>query len=840
MISLKLALRTLFRTPFVTIVAIVSLALGIGANAAIFSLFDQMLLRALPVQEPGRLVNLAAPGPKPGSQSCNEAGDCDAVFSYPMFRDLERVQTVFTGIAAHRAFGANLAYRGQTLSGQGLLVSGSYFPVLGLQPALGRLLAPGDDRVIGESHVVVLSYEGWRSRFDESHAVLNQALIVNGQPMTIVGVAPRGFDGTTQGLKPEVFVPITMRELMEPFMVSPGPPGTSSTFDNRRSYWAYLFARLKPGVSLEQARAAINVPYRATLNDVEAPLQKGMSDQTMKRFRARQIAVEEGARGQSSLHREAKAPLTLLLGVTAFVLLIACANIANLLLARAATRAGEMAVRLAIGAGRWQLITQLLTESCLLAVFGGLVGLLVARWTLDVIASLMPAEFATHFQFGLDASVLLFAAVVTLATGLLFGLFPALHSTRPDLALTLKGQAGQPGGARAAARFRTTLATVQIALSMALLVSAGLFTRSLFNVSRVDLGLKVDNVVTFGISPELNAYAPQRSLALFERLEDELAAVPGVTGVTASLVPLLSGSNWGSSVAVQGFNAGPDTDVDSRYNEIGPAYFRTLGVPLVSGREFTRADAAGTPKVAIVNEQFAQKFNLGRDAVGKRIGHGADRKLDVEIVGLVQNAKYSEVKDKVPPQFYTPYRQDDGLGFLTFYVRTSLEPEQLLAIIPKVVKRLDPNLPVENLRTLPEQVRENVFVDRLISLLSAGFAVLATLLAAVGLYGVLAYTVAQRTREIGLRMALGAAPGRVRGMVLRQVGWMTVVGGVVGLGAAVWLGRAAQALLFELKGSDPSVLGASVVVLSLVALGAGFIPAQRASRVDPMRALRYE
>ena len=830
MINLKYALRMVFKTPFVTFVAIVSLALGIGANAAIFSLFDQILLRALPVQQPDRLINLSAPGPKPGSQSCNQAGDCDDVFSYPMFRDLERVQTVFTGIAAHRLFGANLAARGQTLNGEGLLVSGSYFPVLGVRPALGRLLETGDDRAPGESHVVVLSYAYWQSRFALDPGVLNQPLIVNGQEMTIVGVTPRGFIGTTLGARPEVFVPITMREFMHP-----GFKG----FDDRRNYWAYLFARLRPGISPEQARTALNGQYHAIINDAEAPLQKGMSDQTMTRFRAKAVVLAPGMRGQSSVSGEAKAPLTLLLGVTAFVLVIACANVANLLLARAAARAGEMAVRLSIGASRWQLIAQLLAESCLLALFAGCASILVARWTLDLIGSLLPAQAAETLMFELDVPVLMFAAALTLGTGLLFGLFPALHSTRPQLMSSLKSQAGQPSGARSASRFRTALATAQIALSLALLVAAGLFLKSLLNVSRVNLGLKVDNVVTFGVSPALNGYTPQRSSQLFGRLEDELAALPGVTSVSDGLVPLLAGDNWGSDVSVEGYKFGPDTDMNSRYNEIGPDYFRTLGVPLLSGREFTPSDAAGAPKVAIVNEAFANKFNLGREAVGKRIG-SRDGKLDTEIVGLVQNAKYSQVKPEVPPLFFRPYRQDKELGYLTFYIRTSLSPDQLLSTIPKVVARLDPNLPVENLRTMPEQVRENVFLDRMISVLATAFACLATLLAAVGLYGVLAYTVIQRTREIGLRMALGASPAQVRTMMLRQVGMMTLVGGAIGLSAAIGLGRLAQTLLYQLRGTDPAVFGASTAALVLVALCAGLIPAYRASQVDPMQALRYE
>ena len=841
MLHFKHALRTLFKTPFVTLIAIVSLALGIGANGAIFSLFDQMLLRALPVQEPGRLVNLGAPGPKPGSTSCNDAGDCEAVFSYPMFRDLEARQAddlsdVVTGLAAHRSFGANLAFEGQTLSGAGLLVSGGYFPILGVRPALGRLLDSGDDRAVGESFVAVLSHDYWRTRFGGSREVLNSTLIVNGQTLTIVGVAPEGFHGTTLGSRPQVYVPITMRTLMSPGFAS------DEDFEDRRDYWAYLFARLAPGASLEQARAALNVPYRSILSGVEASLQENMSEKTMARFLDRELMVEEGSRGQSQLHTEARVPMILLLAVAGVVLLIACANIANLLLARSAARGSEMAVRLAIGGSRRKLIAQLLTESCLLAVLGGVAGLAFSRWTLAFIASLLPADAGAALTFTLDLKLIAFAGALALSTGILFGLFPALESTRLDLASTLKGQTGQPAGSRSAARFRTALVTAQIALSTALLVSAGLFLKSLSNISRVDLGLEVGDVVTFSISPVLNGYTPERSLALFERAEEELAALPGVTGVTASMVPLLAGSNWGNSVRVEGFDdADPDTDTGSRFNEVGPGYFRTLGVPLLSGREFVAADVVDAPKVAIVNQVFADKFGLGRDAVGKRMARGGgDDELDTEIVGLVQNAKYSEVKGEIPPLFFLPYRQDEGLGFMYFYVRAAVRPGEILRQVPAVIARLDPNLPVEELKTMPQQVRENVVLDRVLTTLSASFATLATLLAAVGLYGVLAYTVAQRTRELGLRMALGADGGRLSRMVLWQVGRMTLVGGVIGLAAALALGTLARSQLFELEGHDPGVLAGATLVLALVALTAGLLPAIRASRVDPMRALRYE
>jgi predicted permease len=830
MINPRLAFRILWKTPFVTLVAVASLALGIGANAAIFSVFDQFLLRPLPVPQPGRLVNFSAPGPKPGFGNCGEAGDCTETFTYLMFRDLEHQQTAFTGIAAHMPFGANVAARNHTQSGEGVLVSGSYFGVLGLRPALGRLLDPNDDRQPGESRVVVLSYEYWQSAFGRDPSILNQTVIVNGQPMTVVGVGPPGFTGTTLGARPQAFVPITMVDSM-----TAGQNG----LDDRRDYWAYLFGRLKPGVSIAQAASSINVPYHAILNNVEASLQKGMSEKTMTEFRSKRIELKPGARGQSTVSRDAKAPLTLLLAVTAFVLLIACANIANLLLARGAGRAGEMAVRLSIGGSRGQLVAQLLTESCLLGLMGGLLSLAVARLTLGAMAAILPPVEAATFDIHLDTTILLFTGALAFVTAVAFGLFPALYATRPDLLSTLRASSGQPSGGRAASRWRTSLATAQIALSVALLGAAGLFTKSLANIGNVDLGMKVDHMVTFGISPQLNGYTIERTQQVMQRMEDELRRVPGVTGVTAAAVALFSGRNRSRGVDVEGFQSGPDVDNSSRYNNVGAGYFSTLGVPLIAGREFTRADAFGAPKVAIVNQAFAKKFNLGANPVGRRMDDGS-KKLEFEIVGLTQNAKYSQVKDEVPPQFFKPYAQDSGLGSASFYVRTRLDPNALMPAIRRVVAQLDPNLPVEDLRTMPDQIRQNVFLDRFISLFSGAFALLATLLAAIGLYGVLAYTVAQRTREIGVRMALGAAPGRVRLMILRQVALMTAVGGVAGIGAAIGLGRLAQSLLFKMQGSDPAVLAGAVLTLSLVALVAGLVPAVRASRVEPTQALRYD
>jgi predicted permease len=454
-------------------------------------------------------------------------------------------------------------------------------------------------------------------------------------------------------------------------------------------------------------------------------------------------------------------------------------------------------------------------------------------------ASMIPGRELGGISFALSLPVFVFTALLSLGTGLLFGLAPALQSTRPDLVTELRNNSGKLSGGRAAARFRSGLVTVQIALSMALLISAGLFIKSLRNVSRVDLGIKIDNLVTFGIAPARSGYDSTRALALMGRVEQELAAIPGVTGVTSSMIQLIAGNNWGEAVSVEGFHKDPDTDVGSRFNAVGPNYFHVLGVPLLSGRDFTASDNNGPLKVAIVNEAFAKKFNLGTNAVGKHMSMGSDS-LDITIIGLAKDAKYSEVKDKIPPVFVVPYRQMGRVGTNTYYVRSALPAEQLIPAIRAAMRKVDPNLPLEELKTMPQQVRDNIFLDRMISLLTVAFAALATLLAAVGLYGVLAYSVAQRTREIGVRMALGADAGRVRAMVLRQVGVMTLVGGLIGIGGAIGLGKMAQSLLYELQGHDPVVIAVSVVSLAIVALSAGYLPALRASRVDPMAALRYE
>jgi predicted permease len=829
MSHLKNSFRQLVRRPGLSGVVIVLLALGIGATTAIFSLFHQVLVQPLPVAEPEGLVNLGAPGPKRGSTSCSNAGNCEQIFAYPMFRDLEKQQSVFEGIAAHRDFNANLSYEGQTAIGRGILVSSSYFRMLGLRAAAGRLIGPEDEPRVDESPVVVLSHDYWRSQFGADPAVVGRALTVNGQRLTVIGVAEEGFAGTILGFRPQVFVPITLRWLMEP---------TRPRDENDRfAYWVYLFARLKSGVSLEEASAGINVLYGGILNDVEAPLQSALDADILDEFLKRRITLEPGARGQSQLPDNAGQPLMLLLGITALVLLIVCVNIANLLLARGLSRAGEMAIRASIGASRRRLVAQLMVETGVLAVIGGVLSVPVAAVMLRAIAAIVPGQLAAGLAMELSTTALVFLAAASLATVLFFGLAPAMQATHTDLGAVAKGQAPQALGGHGMTRVRTALATAQIAFSMVLLVLAGLFALSLANIARVALGMDVDSIATFTVSPRASGYTAESTMAAFDRLEERLAAEPGVVSVGTSAIALLTGREWGLLPRFEGFDGVWGVDNRVLGNEVSPDFFRTLAIPLLAGRGFTSSDVLDSPRVAIVNERFARQFNLGNDAIGQRFALG---QRDVEIVGVIADAKYSDVKDDVPPQLFFPRRQDDNLGALTFYVRGGIDSGALLRMIPRVVADIDPNLPVIGLMTMARQAQDNVFLDRLVAMLAASFAGLATLVASIGLYGVLAYNVARRTRELGLRLALGAQPRRLRSMVLKQVGIMALIGGAIGLALAVGLGRLAEALLFGLSGYDLRVLIGATTVLSAVVLAASWLPARRASNVTPMEALRYE
>jgi predicted permease len=829
---LRIAVRKLGQSPFVTLVAVASLALGIGANAAIFSIFDQILLRGLPVVEPDRLVNLEAPAPKPGSQSCGQQGGCDEVFSYPMLKDLQQAETGLASLAGHVVFGANLAAGEETVAGIGSFVTGSYFGTLGVRPELGRLFDEGDEGEPGENFVAVLAYDFWHGQLGADPSILNRELVINGQSMTVVGVAQRGFSGTSLGSEPDVYVPISMRPIL-----SSGWTG----LDDRRSYWVYVFGRLAPDVTLEAAQERTQTYYTNIIRDVEAPLHQGLPDEMYQRFLDKPVVLVPGRLGQSSFHENAATPLMLLLVVTGVVLLIACANVANLMLARSAQREGEVAVRSALGASRRRLMAEVLSEAFGMAVLGGVAAVGIAWMTISLVLGFMPdgAEAILRFEFG--AGLFLFIGGVTVLAGLLFGMFPAFQSTRSGLVARVKTQGSRSAGSRVSSRFRASLVTGQVALSMMLLVTAGLFLKSLANVSQVEIGMDPTDVVTFELNPQRNGYSPEERQDFYTRVEERLAAIPGVASVTAAMVPALGGSSWGTDVQVQGLDPEEGRDMNTRLNHVGAGYFSKMGIALLDGREFTEADRAGAADVMVVNEAFLEKFDIPRaTAIGTMVGRSTAEGPDHQIVGVVPDTKYANVKDSVGAVFYTPWMQHEGLNGLNFYVRSAADAGAIAGTIPTVLRELDPNLPVEKLTRFEEAIRENVFLDRMMSMMAGAFAGLATLLAAVGLYGVLAYSVQQRTREIGVRMALGARRGQVRGMVIRQMARMAVIGSLAGAVLAIWIGRSAQALLYELGSGDPIVMALAGLMLGGVAIAAGYFPARRASRVDPLEALRHE
>jgi predicted permease len=825
------ALRQVIRRPAVSALVTVMLAMGIGSTTAMFSLFEAFLLRPLPVTEAERLVNLNAPGPKPGSVLIGYAGEFDAVFSYPMFRDLEAQQSVFTALAAHRTFDANLSYESRSADGVGVLVSGSYFQVLGLTSALGRLIDPQDESPTGDPAVAVLSHDYWQTAFGADPNVAGRSLIVNGRALRIVGVAPAGFSGTTVASWPQVFVPITLRSLME--------PARAADENDRRSYWVYLFARLREGVAPQEASVAINGLYGGIVNEIEVPLNASLPADELAQFRAKQITLDPGGRGQSVVPTYTGLPLTLLLGMTALVLLIVCTNVASLLLARGASRTGEMAIRASLGAGRGRLTRQLFLESAALAILGGLCSLPVAAVTLAGINALLPAAPGTGIDTRLNAGVMLFAAEITLSSVIMFGLAPALRLTR-KLGSVVRLQA-QTVSARGASRLRTALVTAQIALSMVLLVLAGLFATSLMNVGRTSLGIETDSIVTFNVSPQRNGYAPERIEEVYDRIEQDLLAWPDVAAVTSARVPLVASVVARNIVTIRGFEEVAGADRIVAYNEVGRDFFTVLSLPLMAGRAFTDADRREAPRVAVVNEAFLRKFGLTHDALGTRFGTGEGASgNEIEIVGVVADAKYSSVREDAPPQYFLPRSQSAGVGTLFFYVKSRFDADDLVRAIRPVVASVDPNLPVTDLMAMHAAVRANLFFDRLLALLSGVLAVLATLLAAVGLFGVLAYMVSLRTRELGLRLALGATPRQLRAIVVKQVAVLVSIGVPLGLGVALLLGRVAEGVLYGLSGNEPAVLAAAVLVVAAVGMAAGYLPARRASSVAPMEALRFE
>jgi len=826
--DIRLAFRSLRRAPGFSLIIIVTLGLGIGANTAIFSLMDQVLLRTLPVKDPETLLLFDGPGPFQGRTNNN------MVFSVPMFRGLEEgSKRVLDGMFARFDTSATLSVGRSSERVYTELVSGDYFRVLGVGAVLGRTLGPEDDRVAGAHPVVVLGHGFWQRRFGGDPKVLNQEVRVNGHPMTIVGVAAPRFAGVDNTSPADLFVPLMMKAQMTP---------TWNDLDSWRSRWITVMGRLKPGVSREQAAAAMNVVYRQLLAEDFKTVVRTPSSTFKDRFLAKNLSVLPGNKGRSGLRQQFSTPLIVLMGMVGLVLLIACANVANLLLARAASQQKEVAIRLALGAGTWRVVRQRLTESFVLALTGAILGVLFAWWTTTVLIETLPFERAAlSLSPDPDLRVVLFAVAISCVTALLFGLAPAFQASKPALTTALKEEVGSIAGGGRQARFRKGLVVAQVALSVLLLAGAGLFARSLYNLRTLNPGFVTDNLLQFSFDPSLSGYDHARSIALFDRMQSELAALPGVNSVAAAVVPALTESMWSSTVRVQGYEQKEGEDLNPAVNAVAPGYFSTMGMPLVMGRDFRASDVAGAPQVAVINEKMAKYFWGDENPLGKRFGWGRhDGTYPIEVIGVVRDSRFATLRDEVPRFVYTPYAQAEELNTMTFYLRVHPDAGGIPASVRQAVQRIDPNLPIFDMKSMEAQVDESLFVERLVASLSLLFGGLATVLAAVGLYGVMSYTVSRRTREIGIRMALGAARNSVLWMVLREVAVMAAAGIVLGLPIAIGVSRFVQSQLYGLSPTDPATLGLAAVILGGVAMFAGYVPARRATRVDPMLALRYE
>jgi len=825
----RLALRGLRRSPLFSIVAILSLALGIGANTAIFTLIDQMLLRKLPVQSPEQLVMLYQRGSHNGSNMGTR------MHSYPLYQDLQKRAEPLSEVLCRRLVPTSVSIDNRTERLEAEMVSGNYFSMLGVKPAIGRVLSSQEDDQVYQGHpVVVLSYGYWTSRFANDPAVIGKKILVNNYPMIIVGVSARGFAGIDPAQSPDIRVPI----LMKPTMV---PDWEWVHMDDRRTRWVQVFGRLKPGYTVESAQAPLQGLFtQVRAYEMTLPAAKDWSKYSREQFMKGRLLVESAAMGFSGLRNDFSTALIVLMCMVGLVLLIACANVANLLIARAFMRQKEIAMRLSLGASRGRLVRQLLVESLGLSAAGGLVGLGLAVVLTRGLLALIPSQGQPLLiTASPDMRILLFTLVLTFVTSIVFGLLPAMRASRPDPWTTLKDTMGSIAGTGGSLILRKGLVTAQVALSFLLLFGAGLFVRSLQNLKTTDTGVALDNLVTFQLSPALSGYDDPRAVLFNRQLLERLRAAPGIKSAAMAAVPILSGDEWDSSTSVEGHQSADGEDMQAFMNALSPGYFEAMRVPILEGRDFEQKDLTENSHVAIVNRHFAEHFFPKGSALGKHLGRGGgpNTKLDVEIIGVVADSLYEGPREGVRRQVFVP---NWGRGSVVFYVRTYNSSSAAYGLIRNEVKQLDSAMPVYSMKTVEGQLDETLLTDRLIASLSAGFGLLATLLASIGLYGVMAFVVARRKKELGIRLALGAQPGWVIWSVMREVLLLLGIGLAIGLPAAFALGRFVSTQLFGIQPRDPSIAIWTMLLLTLVSSAAGVIPARRASRIDPILALRYE
>jgi predicted permease len=828
--EVRLALRTLRKAPLFTSIVVLSLALGIGANTAMFTIVDQILLRLLPVREPRQLVQLRIEGGRFG----NNNGDGVGTFSHPLYLALRDRNTVLSGLTGQMVTQASLTGADRNDAVSVGLVAGNFFDVLGLRPHLGRLLSPEDDKVKNAHPVTVLQYDFWQQRFAGDAAVVGSTIRLNGTPFTVVGIAAPGFVGTDNAVLTRLWVPVMMKPAIQP---------TSDDLENERSAWFYLFGRLKPGVSREQSQAAFRTLYRQRQDEeLQGRFFQQFPD-TKDRFLQQTFLVVPAARGDSNLRQRFEQPLIVLECLVGLVLLIACANVANLLLARAAARQREIAIRTALGARRSQIVRQLLLESLVLAVAGGAAGLVLSAVLARALVRFLPFDPANVALVTTpDLRILLFSAGLTLSTAVLFGLIPALQASRVSPGATLKAEAGSVTGGHGHVRLRKTLVGVQVGLATVLLIGAGLFVRTLRELRRVDLGFRTENVITMGIRPA-TVYDEARKRQVFRSLIEGLAAVPGVKAVGANGTRLLMGGRWDSQVSIPGVGLQNGSHPWSYFNAVTPGYFEALRIPIKAGRDFTWNDWGAAEQRCLVNEALVQDYLKGENPVGRRMAQGRDNAPDMEIIGVFGNANYDNVRGTVPRQTFVSMGGGNrirNIGSIVVYARTDRDPRQVMPALRQEVRRVDPDLVIADMRTLDAQLDMRLSNERMLSFLAAGFALLATLLAVVGLYGVLAFVVTRRTREIGIRMALGADRRNVIRLVLSEMLALFIFGVAAGVFAGTAGSRYVESQLFGVHANDPVVFSFSAVALLAAALAAGFVPAWRASKIDPIRALRHE
>ncbi|HYK36358.1 ABC transporter permease [Alloacidobacterium sp.] len=833
--DLRYATRMLAKSPGFTAIAIVSLALGIGANTIIFTVTRAVLLDKLAVPHPDELRLFALTQGDKGVVH-GSWGDFDRApdgkfistsFSYPVYQQLRQHNHALQDIFAFKDYGrmtATIDNKAEVVTSE--MVSGNYYRDLNVHPALGRAIVDADDGAVGSGPVVLISYGYWTRRFGRSPDVIGKKIEINSTPMTIIGVNPPDFTGAF-GVQssPDIFLPFSMQPIA-------APKFKSSLLADKNLWWVLMMGRLKPGISAEAARASLDVDLSAAIH---ATMEVGKDDEMPR------LLLEDGSRGQNEIGGDLTKPIYVLMSLAGFVLLLACANLANLLLARASSRQREMSVRLALGAGRGRVLRQMLTESLLLSVAGGAVGLLIGYAGRNALPRLMSSSWQPPVMDArFDWMIFGFTAAVSIFTGLLFGLAPAWQATRTQVSSGLKDNA-QTATQRKRHFTGKTLVVTQVTLSMLLLVGAGLFMRTLVKLNNTQLGFNPNNILLFDLQPPQTRYQAAKRIALYHQVEEKLAAVPGVDRITLSENPLIAGSMSNHYFVPDGQPQKSQDKQVADFNPVGTDFFQTYKIPLVAGRGFNATDTETSPKVAIVNQMLVKQFFPDTNPIGKTFKIGDhDYPEHIEIVGICKDTKYDSIRRDMPPTFYVPYRQRDDQESMTYAVHTGMKPESIVPMLRSAVASIDKDIPLQDIRTQNEQIDETTREERIFASLTSGFGILALVLACIGIYGIMAYTVTRRTNEIGIRMALGAQTGRVLRMVLREASWMAIAGVVLGLGAAIAMGRLIASMLFGLKSYDPLTLGGAALLLVLVALAASWIPARRAASVDPIKALRHE